>query len=186
MGIYILISNYMTALVFTIANRVAMKCPSYFLRHWYLKSFCNVKIGKNSSICTDSFITGKHIKIGSNSVINRFCYLDGRVPLTIGDNVNISHYTHIQTLSHNYQCPNFSCICKPVIIESNVWIGARAIILPGVTVGEGAVIGAGAVVTKSVPPYKVAAGNPARIINERSKDIKYETKYFPLFDTDIQ
>ena len=56
---------------------------------------------------------------------------------------------------------------RPVIIEDDVWIGARVIILPGVTIGTGSVIGAGAVISKSIPPYSVAVGNPARIVKNR-------------------
>ncbi len=56
---------------------------------------------------------------------------------------------------------------RPVVIEDDVWIGTRAIILPGVRVGAGSIIGAGAVVTKSVPPYSIVAGNPARVVKSR-------------------
>jgi acetyltransferase-like isoleucine patch superfamily enzyme len=106
--------------------------------------------------------------------------------LKIGNNVNVSHYTLIQTLTHDPQNPDFVCLCKPVVVEDHVWIGARAIILPGVTLGEGCVIGAGAVVTKDVPPYTIAVGNPARVVRERTRDLRYRSRYFPLFDTDIQ
>jgi acetyltransferase-like isoleucine patch superfamily enzyme len=72
------------------------------------------------------------------------------------------------------------------VIEDHVWIGARAIISPGVRIGEGAVIGAGSVVTRDVEPYTIVAGNPARFIKERSRDLRYKSRYFPFFDTDIQ
>nr|WP_284507171.1 acyltransferase [Caballeronia sp. ATUFL_M2_KS44] len=132
------------------------------------------------------FVTGYHISIGDNTVINRYTYLDGRVPLTIGNNVNVSHYTLIQTLTHDPQNPDFVCLCKPVVIEDHAWIGARAIICPGVRIGEGAVVGAGAVVTRDVEPYTIVGGNPARFIKERSRDLHYKSRYFPFFDTDIQ
>lgn len=132
------------------------------------------------------FITGKKIEIGSNTVINRFTYLDGRASLRIGNNVNISHYSIIQTLTHDPQSQSFTCQEKPVTIGDYVWIGARAIICPGVTIGEGAVIAAGAVVTKDVPPYAIVGGNPARYIKNRTKELHYTTRYFPLLDTDIQ
>jgi acetyltransferase-like isoleucine patch superfamily enzyme len=132
------------------------------------------------------FITGSKIEIGNNTVINRGTYLDGRVELKIGNNVNVSQYTVIHTLTHDPQNPDFTCVCKPVEIHDHVWIGTRTIILPGVILGEGAVVGAGAVVTKNVPPYKIAVGNPAKVIKDRTKDLRYKTRYFPLFDTDIQ
>jgi acetyltransferase-like isoleucine patch superfamily enzyme len=108
------------------------------------------------------------------------------VPLKIGNNVNISSYTLIQTLTHDPQNPDFVCLERPVVIGDYAWIGARAIICPGVTVGEGAVVAAGAVVTKNVPPYTIVGGNPAAYIKDRTRNLRYRTAYFPFFDTDIQ
>lgn len=179
-------SRFLPALKFYLANHFFMKFPSYYLRHWFLRKFCHIQIGNDSSIHMGCFITGDQIEIGDNTVINRQTYLDGRVSLKIGNNVNISHKTLIQTLTHDPQNSYFVCLCKPVVIEDYVWIGARAIILPGVTIGEGAVIGAGSVVTKDVPAFKIAVGNPAKVIKDRTTDIKYSSKYLPLFDTDIQ
>ena len=132
------------------------------------------------------FVTGYNIEIGANTVINRYTYLDGRIPLRIGNNVNVSHYTLIQTLTHDAQSADFVCLERPVRIDDHAWIGARALICPGVTVGEGAVVGAGAVVTRDVAPYTIVVGNPARPIGERTRDLRYRTRYFPLLDTDIQ
>ncbi|WDZ80923.1 acyltransferase (plasmid) [Ensifer adhaerens] len=163
-----------------------MNWTPYFLRIWYLRTFCNVRIGKDTSIAMGCFVTGYEIKIGDNSVINRCTYLDGRGPLYIGNNVSVSHHTLIHTVTHVVNSPYFHAVAKPVVIMDDVWIGARAIVLPGVTVGRGAVIGAGAVVTKDVPAYAVVAGNPARKVAERCRNLEYKMKYFPLFDTDIQ
>lgn len=178
--------RFLSALAFYLANHLFSKIPSYTLRHWFLKKFCGLKIGKESSIHMNCFITGTNIEIGNNTVINRQTYLDGRAGLKIGNNVNISHQTLIQTLTHDPQNPDFSCLVLPVTIENDVWIGTRAIILPGVTIGEGAVIGAGAIVTKNIPKHSIAVGNPAKVIKEREKNLRYKSKYFPLFDTDIQ
>jgi acetyltransferase-like isoleucine patch superfamily enzyme len=180
------VSRFGTALKFYIANNLVLKITPYWLRHWYLRKACGIHIGTDSSIAMRCFITGSQIHVGNNTVINRFSYLDGRVPLYIGNNVNVSHYTLIQTLTHDPQNPQFICLEKPVTIADHVWIGARSIILPGVTVGEGAVVAAGAVVTKNVEPYTIVGGNPARPIGVRSRNIEYRSKYFPFFDTDIQ
>jgi acetyltransferase-like isoleucine patch superfamily enzyme len=174
------------ALAFYLANHLFMNHTPYRVRHWYLRRFCGLALGRDSSIAMGCFITGYGIRIGDNTVVNRFCYLDGRCSLTIGNNVNISHYTLIQTLTHDAQSPSFACLERPVTIGDHVWIGARALICPGVSIGEGAVIGAGAVVTRDVPAFAVAAGNPARVIGARNPAIDYRTRYFPLFDTDIQ
>lgn len=178
--------RYKPALSFWLGNHLFMNWMPYRVRHAFLKRFCNVQIGATSTICSGCFVTGFKIQIGSNTVINRFCYLDGRVMLKIGSNVNISHYTLIQTLTHDPQNADFVCIEGPVTIEDHVWIGARAIILPGVRIGEGAVVAAGAVVTRDVAPYTIVGGNPARLIKQRSRNLRYKTQYSPLFDTDIQ
>lgn len=178
--------RFKPAVCFYLGNHLFMNYMPYRVRHGFLRRFCQVRIGHDSSIAMGCFVTGYHISIGNNTVINRYTYLDGRVPLTIGNNVNISHYTLIQTLTHDPQNPDFVCLSKPVVIEDHVWIGARAIISPGVRIGEGAVIGAGSVVTRDVQPYTIVAGNPARFIKERSRDLRYISRYFPFFDTDIQ
>ncbi|MCG6205038.1 hypothetical protein LPW26_10350 [Rhodopseudomonas sp. HC1] len=178
--------RFWSALKFYLGNHLFMNWMPYRVRHAYLRRFCNLRIGADSSIAMGCFITGTFITIGNNSVINRGAYLDGRVPLYIGNNVNVSHGALIQTLSHDPQNPDFVCIERPVAILDYVWIGTRAIVMPGVTVGEGAVVAAGAVVTKDVPPYTICGGNPARHIADRSRDLRYKTRYFPFFDTDIQ
>jgi maltose O-acetyltransferase len=125
------------------------------------------------------------IQIGNNTVINRSCYLDGREGLYIGNNVNISFQSCIITLQHDPQSINFKSTGAAVTIKDNVWLGARCIILPGVTVGEGAVVAAGAVVTKDVHPYTIVGGVPAKEIGNRTEGLTYLTDFNPLFDTDI-
>lgn len=181
-----LMARFFEALKFYLANHLFMNWMPYCIRHAYLKSICGIEIGNDSSVAMGCFVTGCNIVIGDNTVINRYTYLDGRAGVKIGNNVNISHYTLIQSLTHDPQNRDFICLVKPVIIHDHVWVGARAIILPGVIVGEGAVIAAGAVVSKDVQPYTIVGGNPARHIKDRCKDIAYRSKYFPFFDTDIQ
>ncbi len=178
--------RWLPALCFYLANALFMRLPSYRLRHGFLRRCCKIQIGRDSSILNYCYVAGPRITIGNNTVINRYVYLDGRVPLTIGNNVNVSHYVLIHTLTHDPQNPDFVCLERPVVVQDHAWIGARAIIMPGVTIGEGAVIGAGAVVTRDVPAYSIAAGNPAKVIKARNRDIRYRSRYFPLFDTDIQ
>ena len=136
-----------------------------------------------------TFVTGYHnkcqIEIGKNCVINRDVYLDGRSGILIGDNVNISFGVTILSLQHDHQNPDFAVSGGQVVVGNDAWIGARAIILPGVTIGRGAVIAAGAVVTKSVPDFTVVGGVPAKKIGERNAEINYLTNFNPYFDTDI-
>ena len=113
------------------------------------------------------------ITIGPGSVVGTRCELDGRNGLTLGRNVNLSSEVLIYTLQHDPRDPHFATVGGPVTIHDYAWISARAIILPNVTVGEGAVVAAGAVVTRDVAPYTIVAGIPAQPIGERSKNLDY-------------
>ena len=178
--------RYLIALVYFIGNRFIMKWFPYNIRHLFIRKILRIQMGSESSVAMGVFFAGKRISIGSNTVINRGVYLDGRAELTIGSNVNVSHQTLIQTLTHDHQDPHFISLEKPVVINDHVWIGARALICPGVTIGEGAVVGAGSVVTRNVDPYTIVVGNPATKIKMRANQIYYRSRYFPFFDTDIQ
>lgn len=82
--------RFKPAVCFYLGNHLFMNYMPYRIRHWFLRRFCQVRIGRDSSIAMGCFVTGYHIAIGDNTVVNRYTYLDGRVPLTIGNNVNIS------------------------------------------------------------------------------------------------
>lgn len=177
--------RFLVGLKFYLANHFFANQGSYRLRHWYLKKFLRYKIGEDSSVHMNCFFTGDNIEIGRNTVLNRRSYFDGRVGIKIGDFVNVSPEVYMLTLQHEPNDMFFSCKGGNIIIDDYVWIGVRAIILPGVHIGEGAVIGAGAVVTKDVAPYTIVAGVPAKEIKKRTEDLFYTPKYFPFFDTDI-
>lgn len=110
-------------------------------------------------------------------------YWSAKGGIEIGDNVLFGPKTIIWTYNHEYEkgdlipygSPKYDRLQK-VVIESNVWIGLGATIMPGVRVGEGAVVAAGSVVTKDVPPMTVVAGNPAKIVKERDRDRYQELK----------
>ncbi len=110
---------------------------------------------------------GKNIIIGENVFINACCRFQDQGGIMIGDGSLIGHNVTIATLNHELDPKNrASIIPSPVKIGKNVWIGSDATILPGVEIGDGAVVGAGSVVTKSVPNNTVVAGNPAGIIRK--------------------
>jgi len=132
------------------------------------------------------FTTGDLIQIGDNVVVNRRVYLDGRIGIIIKNNISISPEVYILSMEHDPNDPNFATRGGVVTIDDHVWIGARAMIMPGIHIGEGAVIGACAVVTHDVEPYQIVAGVPARLIGQRNRKIQYRARYFPWFDTDIQ
>lgn len=135
-----------------------------------------------SSVCRNIDLRSPYrISIGKNSVINKNCVLDGRGSLIIGNNVDIAQDVYIWTESHAYNNPEYGSVCNPVIIEDDVWIASRATILPGVTIGRGAVVASGAVVTKSVSPFSVMAGVPAKEIGKRNNDLKYKLEFNAWF-----
>lgn len=113
----------------------------------------------------------KNTSIGCNSGVGRGCEINNGV--TIGDNVMMGPDVLIYTQNRCTSDPKVPMRTQgmnqimPVIIEDDVWIGARVCILPGVVIGKGSVIGACAVVSKSIPPYSVAVGNPAKVVKSR-------------------
>ena len=126
----------------------------------------NVNIQKNASI-------GNHFSIGEYSSVGQNCVLEDDVH--IGDNVMMAPECYFCTRNHIIERTDIpmrlqgSTEVKPIYVDNDVWIGFRSIILPGVHIGEGAVIGAGSVVTKDIPPYCVVGGAPARIIRNRKE-----------------
>jgi len=115
----------------------------------------------------------RKLMIGANSSIGHKATLDARGGLTIGNNVNFSSEVMIWTAQHDYRSPTFDTDFKAVEIGNYAWLGPRCIILPGVTIGEGAVVAAGAVVTKDVEPYTVVGGVPAVRISDRPQGLSY-------------
>ena len=108
-----------------------------------------------------------NVSVGSYVAIDDQVNLYSTDKITIGTKVAISRESFICTASHDVTKPNRPLVKAPITICDGVWIGARAIILPGVTIGEGAVVAAGAVVTKDVEPWTIVGGNPARFIKKR-------------------
>ena len=177
--------RFCLALAFYLFNNFISRIPLYTVRHAFLRGVLRLKIGPGVAIHMHCFFSGRLIAVGDRTVINRGCYLDGRGGLEIGSDASISPECYLLSLTHDPQDKGFAGRAKPVVIGNRVWIGARALILPGVRIGEGAIVGAGAVVTKDVESFTIVAGNPARKIGERNPLVAYSVSYFPYFDTDI-
>lgn len=134
-----------------------------------------MKIGKGSTVhLWATFYNPSNIVIGDDSIIGENAVLDGRGKLIIGNHVDITSEVMIYNSEHDVNDEKFKAVCEPVIIEDYVFIGPRVIILPGVKIEYGAVVAAGAVVTKSVAPFSIVGGVPAKQIGERkNKNPKY-------------
>jgi acetyltransferase-like isoleucine patch superfamily enzyme len=130
-----------------------------------------------------SKVRNQKVSIGANTIINWDCMLYITGGLVIGKNVSIAAGVWLVTGSHDMNHPSFLEFYKPIVIEDYVWIGMRATILGGVTIGKGAVVMTGAVVTRDVPPYSVVGGIPARIVTQRElRDPSFNMSYHPHFE----
>ncbi|MFF2890551.1 acyltransferase [Paenibacillus sp. NPDC057967] len=143
--------------------------------------------GDNVEISGGSFFNPENMSIGHNVYIGHESYFACVGGLTIEDNVIIGPRVSIHTSNHRYEDAytlpyDGVSIKRPVYIESNVWIGGHVTIIPGVRIGEGAVIGLGSVVTKDVPKCAVVGGNPAKIIKYRDQEhyerLKEQGQYY--------
>ena len=127
-------------------------------------------VGQNSFIEPPFYcIYGQNIHIGDHVYLNVLCTILDCNEVHIGHHVMIGPGVQIYTAAHDLQAEARNRgweVAKPIVIEDNVWIGGSAILLPGVRIGRNAVVGAGAVVTRSVSANTVVAGNPARVIRE--------------------
>lgn len=129
-----------------------------------LKELFGDRLGEGSTVCAPIHGAALHkLVIGKNVYINPNLLAMARGGITIEDDVQLA--ANVQLISNNHDLYQRQIlICRPVRIRKGAWIGAGATIMPGVTVGRYAVIGASSVVTKDVPDYAVAVGNPARVI----------------------
>ena len=147
--------------------RLAGYIPSHCGRRFFYR-LEGMRIGKGSSIHMGAiFYDASNIRIGKDSIIGENAVLDGRDTLTIGDHVDIASEVMIYNAEHDVNDENFAAVTAPVEIGDYVFIGPRAIILPGVKIGKGAVVGAAAVVTKDVVEGTIVGGVPAKFIAER-------------------
>jgi acetyltransferase-like isoleucine patch superfamily enzyme len=166
-------------------NHLINKIPFYTIRIYMMRKY--MKIGSKTNIMNNLIIYNKstdknQIQIGENCVINRDCLLDGRKgKIIIGDNVDIARGVWIFTLEHDPHDDYHGNVAGDVIIEDYVWIASRVTILPGVKISRGALVAAGAVVTKDVPEMKIVGGVPAKVIGERKSKLKYKLNHFPFF-----
>ena len=152
--------------------------PSHHVRDFLYRRVWLVDLAPRAIIYWGAEIRdSQHLHIGRGRIVGDKALLDARNGIRIGCNVNLSSDVHIYTEQHDHRDPWFRCNSDGsfgVTICDRAWIGPDTTLLPGVTVGEGAVVAAGAVVTGDVAPYTIVAGIPARKIGERNRDLRYE------------
>lgn len=143
--------------------------PSRWLRNWLYRNAFALKVDKRSIVYHGA--QWEHpwkVRVGKKTIIGENALIDARMGVEIGDNCAISGELRIFTLQHDIESPDFAARGGKVTIGNRVYIGYRATILPGVHIGDGAVIAAGSVVTKDVAPWTVVGGVPAEKIRERT------------------
>jgi len=174
--------RFLSELRIYLCNYWISNIPSYTFRLWYYRKIMKFKIGKGSNIFMNcKFDSTEGLTIGENSVINANCRLDSRGGLEIGNNVSVSEDVIFLTADHNEDLLGISGREKKIVIKDYVWIGTRAMILPGVTIEKGAVVAAGSIVTRDVSYLNIVAGIPAKKINVRPERFDYSSSYKRLF-----
>ncbi len=160
-------------------NTFVNKIPFPKLRMAFYR-FAGMKVDRTSNIMMYTFVLqARDISIGPNCIIGPFTTLDGRATLTIGRNVNVAGEVLTIGGYHSVDSPKAEGHLGKVVIEDNAWIAMRATILPGVTIGEGAYVAAGALVNRDVEPYTLVGGVPAKKLRDRSRNIQYTLHHFP-------
>ena len=174
-------SNQIVAKIF---NRIKTICLEFWLMilrfvgfiplHFVRKFFyiiSGVKMPWDSTIHIGAnFFNPSNVSIGHDTIIGDRCFMDGRSPLKIGNHVGIASQVLIYNDEHDINSPNYGNSFGPVEIGDYVFVGPRAIILPNIKIGKGAVVAAGAVVTKDIPENEIWGGVPAKKISDRKID----------------
>lgn len=166
--------NYALDLKLLILNIVGL-VPSHTFRNFCYR-LSGIKLGKHAAIHMGArFFQPKNISIGEGTIIGDHVFLDGRAKLSIGKQCDFASEVMVYNSEHDLSDPVFTATEEPVVIGDYVFVGPRAIILPGVKIGDGAIIAAGAVVTKDVPEKSIVGGVPAKVIGDRPlKEYKYK------------
>lgn len=179
-----------TAAIQFATNHLISCIPSYTLRHAWYHYVLRWYLGPNVAVLMGQYVhirslrtSGRRVSIGAGTVIDHGCLLCTTTGLLIGEHVYISSGVWLLTESRDISDPQFAQTHQPIVIDDYAWIGARAIILGGVTIGRGAIVQAGALVTQDLEPNSVASGVPARVVGTRDlPSPSYSLNYRPLFE----
>lgn len=159
-------------------NTLINKIPINKVRKFFLR-LLGAKLSSNCVIFRRcEMIKPIGLKVGKSSSIGWFSLVDARGGITIGNNVTVASYSKLITAKHDIEDPMFMANTAPIVIEDYAWVCTGSTILGGVTIGRGAVVMAGAVVTKDVPPMTVVGGVPAKHVKDRKTE--------PIFEDDMK
>lgn len=162
-------------------NYIVNSIPCWHIRKFFYK-LVGMKLGKDSRIHMKTVVLmPKRICIGERTIINEGCFIDGRGGLTIGNDVSVSVFSMLITGSHDKSSQTFAYRPGAIVIEDNVWLGARVIVLDNSTVKKFCIIGAGSVFKGTASENSVYAGVPAKKISDRGIDNMYHLTYKPYF-----
>ena len=170
-------------------NHVINHIPSYTVRYawyrrvlgWYIGPGATILLGLHVQMAGLRRDSDQKVRIGKNSVINYNCLAHVTGGLVIGENVSISPGVWLVSGGHDINDPEHNSIYRTIVINDYAFIGMRATVLGGVTIGEGAVIMAGAMVTRDVPPYAIVGGVPAKVVGQRElRNPSYTLNFRPF------
>jgi acetyltransferase-like isoleucine patch superfamily enzyme len=152
------------------AVNALLRLPGHALRRVVMRHVAGVALGRDVTVERGVALTTKGgISIGDRTIIGGGSVLDGRGGLTMGRDVNVSPGVRLLTAEHDIAAADFAGVLRGVVVGDRSWLATGAIVLPGTTVGEGAVVGAGAVARGAVEPWSVMAGNPAIRVGDRPR-----------------
>jgi maltose O-acetyltransferase len=147
------------------------------LRMWLYRSILGMEMGHDCIVWTgNKFNVISGFSMGNNVIVGPSNVFLIRGGIEIGNNVNISGFSFFISQSHDVNDPYGHTLLSKIRIKDDAWVATHSMIMPGVTIGRGAVIASGAVVVNDVPDYVVVAGNPAKQVATRSPDIRYRLR----------
>jgi len=159
-----------------------LRLPGHALRIAVLRHLVRAEVGPGCAIERGVRITVKgRLTIGAGTVVNAGALLDARGGLAIGERVNLSPEVAVLTADHDPDSPAFEGRLRAVAIGDRAWLATRALVLPGTTVGAGAIVAAGAVATRDVPDDTIVAGNPAHPVRARSPEAQRSLEPYRRF-----
>jgi maltose O-acetyltransferase len=146
-----------------------------FLRHFFFS------LGKGNTFYSGLRVTSPHkVSIGSNCNFDHGVFITGGGGVQIGDWVGFGPDVKVWSVNHRFDDPDTPWLLqgwksKPVVIDDDVWLGANVFVMPGVTIGKGAIVSACALIDRSIPPYAIVAGNPCRVVGWRRRPTDSES-----------